>query len=980
MFGRQNCSNNSRKSNNIVLIILLVIIILFTSSFFCYTFAGERINKNKIVVGYPLINSINERGTGNTYRGYNYEYLQEISRYTDWQYEFVVDSWDNCIQGLKDGTIDIMGYVSKNDERKEFLEYAKLPAGIANAILIANENNKELSYKDYKVLNGRRVGIINGSNLEKLLDNFCKQNHINVEKVYYETERRMSNALSSRSIELALSTNFEVNERSQIIVDFSSDLFYFAVSKTSKNYQDKIEKLNSAINEIFILEPDYNQKLFNTYVPDKSKKFLNFTEQERKFIKNSKPIKVVYDPEWQPLVYYNKNTNNIEGAIAYLFSRIEENTGLQFEYIKSKNYLEALEKVKNGDAWIITNFYRDYSWAENNNLKITTPYMALPLEKIVNKKADNNILVMPEDYKLYYKSKQLENKYYVKYVETIEDAYDVLASGGAKFTYTNAYVNSYLMNNNHYTNLETLPTLEKEVEVCMGVYNKAPQELISIIDKVSLTITKDEANQMAMKATLALEEASLENWIYNNPKNALGIAVAFFSIIFLIMLVYLKEKRNKERARHYNLVTGIWNFDKFCVETDKVFKKNELNNRYAILHINISKFKFLNDAYGFEIGNEVLRIIAKKYKKSIRSGELYGSLWADHFVCLLKCQNESELRYRLKFVLDELNEEVLKICDFRLVFRAGAYFITQEDIKEGKNANEMLQYANHALSNIGDSYKNILACFNQNLHKKLEELKLVDKDMLKAFYNKEFVPYYQPKYNIHTNEIIGAEALVRWIHPIKGIMSPAEFLPYFEKSGFIIEIDLYIFEEICKNIQKWIKENKQPIKVSCNFSRLHFNNEDFVKKVKNIAKRYEVPLKYIELELTETIAVEEMEVISKQIKELHDLGFSVSIDDFGSGYSSLSVLQQLNVDTIKLDKTFIENGVPTDREYKFMQAIINLAEQLKMEVICEGVETIEHVELLKKIRCDLAQGYYYSRPMPAKKINKLIKYKNKEQS
>lgn len=976
MCSLQNCRTNFYNRNSIFVVTLLVTIITF--SFFCTSYGDSRQEPTKkIVVGYPLLDSVHEISDENRFKGYNYEYLKEISRYTGWEYEFVIDSWDNCIQGLKDGTIDLMGFVFKNDERSEFLEYTKLPSGIASAILVADDRNKELSYKDYSSLDESKVGILLGSNLEKLLDEFCKEKNINMEKIYYYTEKEMLKRLLDGKIDVALSTTYEVNERNQIIVDFSSDPFYFVVSKKSKDYKEKIEKLNSAINEIFILEPNYNEKLFNAYVPSKSRKFLNLTEKEKEFIRNSNPIKVAYDPNWRPLVYYDEKTDNMNGAVAYLLQRVQEKSGLKFEYVKKDNYTEALDTVKSGEAWIITNFFRDYSWAEKSNIRLTTPYIVLPVEKVVNGKSKNDIVVMPKHYLLYYKYKELENEHEVKYVDSIEDCYKALIFNEAKCTYVNSYISSYMMSNRKYFNLETIPSVDNGVEVCMGIYEEAPEELISIIDKVSLTITREEVNQMAMKATLDLENHSLQNLIYRNPNTALVVASAFFTLVLIIIFVYMREKRNKEKAMYYNLVTGIWNFGKFCIEADKLLRKNDYYKKCAILHVNISKFRFVNDSYGFEVGNEVLRTVASIFKKVSCQGELYASLWADHFVCLVRCEDERHLKDKAKAIVELLNKEILKNCELRVVFRAGAYFITQDDIKSGKSINDMLQYANHALSSIGDSYKNVITCFDEDIKNQIEALKLVDKDMLKAFYNREFVPYYQPKYNIYTNEISGAEALVRWLHPVEGIMSPSYFLPYFEKGGFIVEVDLYIFEETCKLIKTWIDEGKKPITVSCNFSRLHFREEDFVDKLKVIVEKYNIPFKYLELELTETIAVEEMDTLTKKLSALHELGFSVSIDDFGSGYSSLSVLQRLKVDTIKLDKTFLEYGVINEREYKVMQAIVNLADQLQMQVICEGVETAEHVALLRQVNCDFAQGYYYARPMSIDKLNDLLEKKQK---
>lgn len=240
--------------------------------------------------------------------------------------------------------------------------------------------------------------------------------------------------------------------------------------------------------------------------------------------------------------------------------------------------------------------------------------------------------------------------------------------------------------------------------------------------------------------------------------------------------------------------------------------------------------------------------------------------------------------------------------------------------------------------------------------------KNIEDNMEHALENNEFIVYFQPKVELKTNKIAGAEALVRWQNSKKELIPPNEFIPIFEKNGFITKLDIYVFEEVCKTIRKWLNEGINPIPVSVNLSRMHLQNPNFLKKYKEIQEKYEVPADLLEIELTETLVFENFEQLKKVIDDIHQMGFSCSIDDFGSGYSSLNLLKEIPVDILKLDRIFFSKK-NDKRGNSVIESIISLAKKLNMTTISEGVETISQVEFLRKADCDLVQGYVYSKPL-----------------
>jgi EAL domain-containing protein (putative c-di-GMP-specific phosphodiesterase class I) len=258
-------------------------------------------------------------------------------------------------------------------------------------------------------------------------------------------------------------------------------------------------------------------------------------------------------------------------------------------------------------------------------------------------------------------------------------------------------------------------------------------------------------------------------------------------------------------------------------------------------------------------------------------------------------------------------------------------------------------------------------------NQKIWERKVED-DMERALANREFQVYLQPKINTSEEKLGGAEALVRWIHPTEGFVPPNRFIPIFEQNGFILKLDDFMLEEVAKQQAKWISEGWQVVPISVNVSRAHFTREDLAEHISEIVDRYQVPHEVIELELTESAFFDDKEMLLTTVKKLRDAGFSVSMDDFGAGYSSLNSLKELSLDVLKIDADFFRGSDSLERGMLIVTEVINLAKKLNMKIVAEGIESREQVDFLKEQECDLIQGYYFAKPMPLSEFEK--NYKN----
>ena len=323
------------------------------------------------------------------------------------------------------------------------------------------------------------------------------------------------------------------------------------------------------------------------------------------------------------------------------------------------------------------------------------------------------------------------------------------------------------------------------------------------------------------------------------------------------------------------------------------------------------------------------------------------------------------LKEKIEISLNQLNGDNLEL-------QIGIYLIPdgEIDIQGGINcANQALEFVD---SNVGSNIKIYDDSLQGMIKEKHDREKLLDS----VDFNKDFVAFYQPKVDIRDGKIVGAEALVRFKDPSDGgkIKAPYFFVPYYEQNGRITEMDMFVFETSCKMLRKRINKGLSVVTISCNFSRVHFVKEGFANRVEEILTKYNIPKNLIEVEVTETLIMEEMDRqrVTETFVELRKRGINLSIDDFGSGYSSLGIFEQIPASVVKLDRSFFLNKENPDRQIKIMRGIVTLSEELDAKIVCEGVETQKDVYLMEEIGAYVAQGYFYSKPIPEDEFESIL--------
>lgn len=447
------------------------------------------------------------------------------------------------------------------------------------------------------------------------------------------------------------------------------------------------------------------------------------------------------------------------------------------------------------------------------------------------------------------------------------------------------------------------------------------------------------------------------------------------NIIAIVMFIYIYISNQKKNTKLYETVyidpvTSLGN-ELYFKENGAKFLKIANKHKYIAV-IDINKFKAFSRIYDYDFCNLILKTFGNRLSEVLPVNNITCRMSRDLFAVAFSY--DDNIKKLIDKILDEVS--ILKVEDVSLYLNLsiGIYKVTMLD----NNINKVLDKAYMAHSRIKGLYKDKYYIFDESLERRVLEEQQIESDMKNALRENEFKVLYQPKVFVKNEKMAGCEALVRW-YKDERIISPEKFIPLFEKNKFIIKLDLYVFEQVCKDIVSWKKKYKNIPVVSVNISKEHFDDEYFIDEYVKITDKYGIDRSSIELEITESSAMDEEIDILKIIDYIKHKGFIISIDDFGTGYSSLSMLQNMSIDIIKIDKVFIENA-DVNSNKNIINYIQSMAKSLSLKTVVEGVETKKQVDFVKKVGCDIIQGYYYSKPITSEEFDEYLNKNDEELS
>ena len=437
------------------------------------------------------------------------------------------------------------------------------------------------------------------------------------------------------------------------------------------------------------------------------------------------------------------------------------------------------------------------------------------------------------------------------------------------------------------------------------------------------------------------------------------------SIPFILFFIQRNHYRQIRQSAFVDRLTGKMNNSAFQMECEKILPFSAPET-YSIVFFDIKNFKLINNLFGIGQGDMILRYVMDVLNTKVQGYGFAARAASDNFYLCLHLGNQEEILTFINDVLQSVNvvmEKYFQSLDtsYYFVLQSGVYIIEDPML----DITIMQDRAKAACQNRSDTEDGVVKFYNVDILDRMKKEQELNAMFSHSLENRDFQLYLQPKIWVQKGTVGGAEALVRWIHPQKGMIFPSDFIPMFEANGNICKLDFYIFEEVCRTLSRWLADGRTVFPVSVNLSRQHFKHPDFLSRLADLARRYRVPTNLLQLELTESIFFNESEVetVKNFIGQMHQLGFQCSLDDFGSGFSTLGLLMEFDVDDIKLDRSFFKD-IHNPKTGDIVSSVIDLSRKIGAMSVAEGVETTEQLELLKKMRCDLVQGYIFSKPLP----------------
>ena len=909
-----------------------------------------------------------------SYGGMDGEYLNQISNYTAWDIEYVdCDSWSDALEKLANKELDLVGSAQYSEERAEIYSYADLSSGYTFGVIAANRDT-DVAYEDFYAMRDFRFGMVKdyvrkAEFMEYLYYNGIEEPNI----IEYETTADLHAALDAGEIDVFVHTFTEVKEGQRLLGRFAPRPFYYI---TYQGNDELLRELNRAIVDVKINLPELETELMNQFYYDKFDKAILFTTEEKQFLKEKKTIRVGYLDNNYPFSYVE------EGEFKGLTKEMLENglsiTGLQIEYVLMADRQDARKALEQGRIDILAySTDREFVLREHNARSICD-YAQVPLVLVMNKGAkSDNIQTLATVSFLHEKAGSVSEAEGVEIVsfEYQQECIDALENQEVDAVLCNGYFVENLMRRDlRYGGLQIESVLNTDYSISMAIANDQTQ-LSSILEKSISIIDSKMINEYMLKET-TYPLVTIVEFIKDNSVVIIGILIAIMTVVILVICQKFADNKKIQKLMYKDTRMDIWNLNYFTYWGENKLLP-ERKNKYAIVYLNFLNFRRYNIIYGWNIGEQLLEVFAKKLSASINEEkEICARSQGDRFVLLLNYIDEECFYERLKKMKNALEQTLNEDNRDNLNLQIGVYLIPDKeiDIRTGINC------ANQALEVVDNNIGNNIKIYDESLKERLKEKH--DRELLLdgADINQDFVAFYQPKVDVRNGKIVGAEALVRFKDPSDGgkIKSPYFFVPYYEQTGRIKEIDMFVFETVCKLLRRRMDAGLPVVPVSCNFSRMHFVIPGFADRFEAILEKYRISKELIEVEVTETLIMEEMDEqrVKVAFDEIKNRGIHLSIDDFGAGYSSLGIFEHIPASVVKMDRSFFLNKDNPERQVKIMKGIVTLSRDLDAQIVCEGVETQKDVNLMKEIGAYVAQGFFYSKPIPEKEFETLLNVGN----
>lgn len=953
-------------------------ILLFFLIFFL-SFSESRAAEGRLMkVGWYEKEGYFEKDKDGNIYGFGVDYLNAIAEYTGWKYEFKEGTKRQCMTWLESGTINLLSPIGVNEELKNaFL--AREVIGEDYGYLYKAANNFNLNYEEVERFEKLTVGREVESGLEENLERYCEEKGIQFyDTKEYNTMDAMMKDLAEGKLDAVVTDSYVNMDQMKVIGRFSNGRVTFAASD-----EMILKELNYALENIKLDNPGFAEDLRKLYFEEGSQHNLEYSKEERLFLGAKHKYKVILSTSQYPVSYQTDKGEGYQGIALDVLKKISHYTGFDFEIEYVDYFQQGLDRMVNEEADLLGGVVLNTQQAHSEKTDLggkkqgsyTVPFYQVNLSIVGKKNTDTNAGLKVAVPSYFHQGidflKELYPHYTYEIYEGDEECFEgILNHEVDAAVQTDLKINELMIYDKYkeLQNLKYIPgnysvtfLVREEDELLLPVLNKA-------LNSISLANMSSIVNKNIQR--IAMQSMTLrEIWEQYQTYIILVIiaTLATFASIFGYSK-YKREEKDKEKA-YRDSVAKISSMEKFRIDVTPILHSSEKINFYMIA-ADIDKFKVINDLYGYDEGDKTIAFVARVMKENLHSGDFITRSIADNFLVLKRAENQKEVEKYLNKVFETIDHAIAeKDIHYRMIIKAGIYHICAED----KEISSIMDKANLAKVSMVRWHQSSYNFYSEEMRQKNLEAKKLENDMEDALKNREFCIYLQPQVDLETKKIVSAEALVRWFHGSDGMISPSKFIPVFENNGFVVKLDLFVWEEAIKTLVKWRDNNQIMVPIAINLSRIDVGREGMIDQLIELMEQYDLNREWIKTELTESACLEDDDVIMDRMHQLKEYGFRIAVDDFGSGYSSLHLLKKMPIDILKIDKSFLDinEDMPLNDEI-VMRDVVDMGKHLNLQIIVEGVETIEQSDFLEAIGCDIAQGYFYGKPMPVEEFEKLL--------
>lgn len=901
--------------------------------------------------------------------GYGYEYQQRIATFTGWIYEYVEGSWSELFEMLVAGEIDLLSDVSYTEERAGKILYSAEEMGSEDYHAFISPNNTEINPDDFSTFNGKKVGVNKNSIQEQLLVEWAKNHNVTPEIVELSGKSpELLEMLARGEIDVLVTLDAYGATADVISVcKIGSSYSYFGINK---NRPDLKQDLDVAMNRIFEDNRNFNQQMAEKYL--QSRGVSNFlTADEVEWLNGHGTIRIGYRDDFLPFCSEDDSSHELVGALSdYLkfAENCEKNAKLSFETKAFDTMDNALQALNAGEIDCIFPVCIASYDGEKLGVIITDTLISTEMyaafrntdHRGVSPDEEMTVAIVEGHRNHSTFVKDYFPNWTIRFFKDSDECFKAVASGEADCTLISNYRLNRIYDICEKYKLSTLAT-GRAMDLSFAV-RRTNDCLYSILSKINRLIPSTLVNASLTSSTFIDERVTFGDFIKDNLASFIGALAAI--IILILLLILLNYRSNLKANEGMQIIseterdnlTGLYSRGFFILYAHRKFKEKPDEKMDAIV-VNIEKMHMLNTLNGRSFGDDVIRALGDEIMKVLSETDgIAGRMEGDHFdIYCAQRDDYEELLSRFQSRMDKVsaNSEVL--------LRMGVM-----PWQKGMQPDQMFERAWMACDLVRGDFKTHLMVYDEALREREELNSRLRNDIVRALGGHELEIYYQPKYSIKSDQprLESAEALVRWNHPELGMINPPDFIPLLEESGKISTLDKYVRENAAAQVAAWRDKYGFTLPVSVNLSRVDVFDPDLIRSLDDLVERYGLIRSDIKLEVTETAYTENSGHLIRIIGELRKKGYEIEMDDFGTGYSSLNMLSSMPIDVLKMDIGFIRNIDTNEKDLRLVKLIIEIARSLKVLVVAEGVETDNQLKLLKEAGCDLAQGYYFSRPLP----------------